>query len=131
MIDSPYPTPPDPELTLRRVHQAVLAALAVCAIIVLLQPAQPEPVPPARLTVAAISLAVAAVFARGLSSAQQMSLRGRWCFGFLTLLCAAGIGAVGLTAAIEEGARQIGLGLTLGAVLLALRCPRLTPRPSR
>lgn len=131
MIDSPRPTPPEPEPTLRQVHRAVLAGLAVCAIIVLLQPAQAEPVPPARLTVAAISLAVAAVFARGLSGSQQMPFRGRWCFGFLTLLCTAGIGAIGLTAAIEEGARQIGLGLTLGAVLLALRCPRLTPRQSR
>ena len=131
MPESPSPTSPKPQLGLQHVHQAVLAGLAASPFIILLQPAGIEPVPPARLTVIAICLAVGAVFARALSSAEQIPLRGRWVFGLLTLLFTAGIGAAGLTAALEEGARQIGLGLTLGAAILALRCPQLQPRRRR
>jgi hypothetical protein len=108
---------------LRGVHRGVLAILAVCAAVIMSQPIAASPMPPPRLSAVAIGLAIATIFLRSLGNSQEMEPRRRVFFALGSLLCAAAIGLVAVGAAWTEGARQIGLGLTLGAAILVLRPP--------
>ena len=117
--------------SLRGVHRGVLALLAVCAAVIMGQPVADAVMPPPRLSAAAIGLAIATVFLRSLGNSQVMDPKRRVFFALGSLLCAAAIGLIGVAAAWAEGARQIGLGLTLGAAILVLRPPAVSREPTQ
>ena len=116
---------------LRGVHRGVLATLAVCAAVIMGQPVVESPMPPPRLSAVAIGLAIATIFLRSLGNSQVMEPKRRVFFALGSLLCAAAIGLLGVAAAWTEGARQIGLGLTLGAAILVLRAPAASREPTQ
>jgi hypothetical protein len=95
------------------------------------QPVAESPMPPPRLSALAIGLAVATIFLRSLGNSQVMEAKRRVFFALGSLLCAAAIGLLGVAAAWTEGARQIGLGLTLGAAILVLRAPAASREPTQ
>lgn len=116
---------------LRNVHRGVLAILAVCAAVVMSQAAAENPVPPPRISAAAITLTIATIFLRSLGNSRVMLPQRRLFFALGSLLCGAAIGLLGVAAAWTEGARQIGLGFTLGAAILVLRPPALAKAPPK
>lgn len=125
-------TPIDKSLSqsLRNVHRGVLVILAVCAGVIMGQPAADNPVPPPQISAAAIGLTVAAIFMRSLGNSTVMTPKRRVFFALGSMLCCAAIGLLGVAAAWQEGTRQIGLGFSLGATLLVLRPPAITQPPT-
>ena len=111
---------------LRNVHRGVLATLAVCAMVIMSQPALENAAPPPRLSAAGIGLAIAVIFMRALSRSTVMDPKRRVFFALGSLLTAAALGLLGVAAAWSEGTRQIGLGFALGAAILVLRPPPVT-----
>ena len=108
---------------LRSVRRGVLVTLAVCAAIVFAQAAPDNPLPPPRMSAAAIALAIATIFFRSLANSPVMKPKRRVFLALGSLLCSAAIGLLGVAAAWTGGARQIGLGFILGATILVLRPP--------
>lgn len=112
-------------------HRGVLGLLVLLGVFIALQPSIPSPVPPALLTVTALSLGLGLIFARALTRSPALPAPARPWLAALSLLCAVGIGIAGLAATMLEGARDVGLGFTLGGLILALRPPTLEERPRR
>lgn len=116
---------------LRSVRRGVLVTLAVCAAIVFAQAAPDNPLPPPRMSAAAIALAIATIFFRSLANSPVMNPKRRVFLALGSLLCSAAIGLLGVAAAWTGGARQIGLGFILGATILVLRPPVLAKTPPK
>ena len=87
---------------LRSVRRGVLAALAVCAAIVLAQTAPDNPLPPPRISAAAIAFAIATIFFRSLANSPVMKPKRRVFFALGSLLCSAAIGFLGVAASWTE-----------------------------
>jgi len=119
---------------LRFVHRAVLATLAVCAGAIALSP-EPETTAISDLTkrsftIAAAGLAVASILARRRRPTAPIgSPRAQATLSLASLLCAAGLGVVGVAFALAGGEHSTALVYALVGALFSLRAP--TPIASR
>ena len=112
--------------SLRQAHRTLLAVLAGCALVTVLQTrADPEPAPDPILTTIVVALALALIVARRASTSPVPGRRTRIWLLMASYACAAGIGILGCFLAITTGAVQTGLLYSLGAGILCLRPPRL------
>lgn len=126
-------TPSAADTTLRNAHRAVLATLALCALAVTLRGGDdigsaPELRPYAY---AATVLAVGAIFMRRRRSPRspdEISAHVR--LGVASLVCAGGVGAIGVVAAFAGSPVRDGLLYALAGAIFALRPPpSATPAP--
>jgi peptidoglycan/LPS O-acetylase OafA/YrhL len=110
------------DAALRRVHRGVLATLAVCALVVAATAAGDPAQAPARgFPIAAVGLAVGAVFLR--QAASRAPPRAHVRLTLASLLLAGGIGLVAVALALAEGSRSTALLYVLGGAILCLRPP--------
>jgi hypothetical protein len=113
---------------LRGVHRSVLVTLAVCAGVIALS-AEPETPPISEgegrsFTYVAIALAVASILTRRRSTAPIASPRAHVILSLTSLLCACGLGIVGVAFAVAGGPRTAALVYPLAGVLFSLRPPK-------
>ena len=112
---------------LRSVHGSVLATLAVCAIAIALAepPEAPAGAPsiPRGTTYVAVALAVASIATRRRHATPGTSARTYVGLSLTSLLCAGGVGVVGVTAALAGGPRAQALAFVLAGAVFALRPP--------
>ena len=113
--------------SLKGIHRGVLLLLVAIVAAISLHADAEDRVPPAQWTVPGFALALGIVFSRSLAQSRRMSPIARPWLLALSLLCAALLGLVGLAAALDAGAIRTGLGFALGALILAIRPPRLAP----
>jgi hypothetical protein len=115
-------TTPAPEAlaaSLRRVHRGVLATLAVCAVVIAASAQSGAGAPPRAFPIAAVALALGAIFAR--QAAATATPRRRVHLTLASLLLSGCIGLVGVALALQGGARGVALAYVLGAAILCLR----------
>ena len=118
---------------LRSVHRGVLAALAVCAGVIALS-AEPETLPISEgaersFTYVAVALAVASILARRRPTACIANPRAHVILSLTSLLCAGGLGIVGVAFALAGGTRGAAIVYALAGAIFSLRPP--TPIASR
>lgn len=119
------PTNPDAlNQALRRVHRGVLAALAVCAVVVWLTTAADAiEVTPRGYVWAAVALGAVAILVRPFRTAPLGNPKLVVARIVLSLLSAAGVGLVGVASAAAGGPRTTALGYALAGAIFALRAP--------
>jgi peptidoglycan/LPS O-acetylase OafA/YrhL len=133
MSESP-PTASALDASLRRAHRSVLAALALCAVVIAVQQgAENEPPPDREVTLAVLALAVGIVITRRLGTSPVIQARTRVFLTLASYLGAVGIGVAGVLIATGPGARQTGLVFTAAALIICLRPPPriATPPPGQ
>jgi len=128
-MTAPPPTPGRDALaqSLRRVQWGVLAILAACAVAIALAPA-PPPQPSAAAettpyTYAAIALAVVSILTRRRQPAPPGAVRGHVAASIVSLLAAAGVGMVGVTAANAGVPHGTAFVMVLAGAIFAARPP--------
>jgi hypothetical protein len=124
-------TVPDSQLAhnraLRSVHRSVLATLAVCAVAIAL--AEPPETPagaasiPRGTTYVAVALAVASIATRRRQATPGTDARTYVGLSLASLLCAGGVGIVGVAVALAGGPRTQALAFVLAGAVFALRPP--------
>jgi hypothetical protein len=115
------------DAALRRLHLGVLATVAACALVVLAAaPGEGAPAPTSAFPIAAVSLALASVFAR--QAAAAVRSRTRVYLSLASLLLAASVALVGVVLALRGGPRGTALAYVLGAAILCLRPPLRSER---
>lgn len=117
------------ERNLKGIHRGVLLLLVGIAATLALGSHAGDSVPPAPLVASGIALALGIVFSRALAQSRRMPRALRPLLIAQSLLCAALLGLVGLTAAWVGTASRTGLGFALGALILAIRPPRFADTP--
>jgi len=119
------PTNPDAlNQALRRVHRGVLATLAVCAVVVWLTTAADAiEVTPRGYVWAAVALGAVAILVRPFRTLPLGNPKLAVARILLSLLCAAGVGLVGVASAAAGGPRTTALGYALAGAIFALRAP--------
>ena len=105
--------------------------LVAIAVAIALDSQGGDRVPPAQWTVPGFALALGILFSRALAQSRTMPRGARPWLLAQSLLCAASLGLAGLAAALEANATRTGLGFALGALILAIRPPRLADSPPR
>jgi hypothetical protein len=119
------------DAALRRVHRAVLAFIAACALVAATQTEDPAASPSRAATIAALALAAVSVVARRLATLTTAEPRRRLTAALTGLVAAAAVAAVGAIAAAIQGQARTGLVFCLAALLFSLRPPRLAPPAAR
>jgi hypothetical protein len=110
------------DASLERVRRGVLLTLATCALVIVATGAA-EGDPPARIyPVAAVGLALAAIFTRQAAAAAKEP-RSRLRLSLASLLLAGSVGLVGVALSVAGGPRTTALAYALGAAILCLRPP--------
>jgi FtsH-binding integral membrane protein len=119
------PTNPDAlNQLLRRVHRGVLATLAVCAVVVwLTTAADAMEVTPRGYVWAAVALAALAILLRPFRTVPLGNPKIALARVLISLLCAVGVGLVGVASAAAGGPRTTALGYALAGAIFALRAP--------
>jgi len=120
---------------LRSVHRGVLVALAVCAGVIALS-AEPETLPTSEgtersFTYVAVALAVASILTRRRPTASIANPRAYVILSLASLLCAGGLGIVGVAFALAGGARGTAIVYALAGAIFSLRPPKpIASRPA-
>jgi hypothetical protein len=121
--------------TLRGVHRGVLVALAVCAGAIAVS-AEPETTGISAgaergFTYAAVGLAVASILTRPRRpTASIANPRAHVALSLVSLLCAGGLGIVGVAFALAGGPRTTALVYALAGAIFSLRPPKpIADRP--
>ncbi|MFQ5418365.1 MAG: hypothetical protein ACE5FL_15170 [Myxococcota bacterium] len=116
------------DVALRAVHRGVLALLLVCAggIVLGAAPAANGAVgdTPRSLVTLAAGLGAAAILTRRRPGGKVRNARAHRALGLASLLCAGGVGLVGVAVAQGGGARTTALAYVLAGAIFALRPPR-------
>ncbi len=97
--------------------------LAACALFIALQPAGEDRPPPPLYTAVALTLAVASIVCRRLSTSTVMSPRPKVTLAVTGLVLAALVGATAVALVQLEGDKQNALLFVLGGAILSLRPP--------
>ncbi|MEE3327751.1 MAG: hypothetical protein VX252_10480 [Myxococcota bacterium] len=108
-------------LDLRKVRQATLAVLAICALITFAQGIETQPGTDPLATSLAVGLGLASILLRRLASGQSTSRRTAELLGCACLGAAAGLGILGVWTALSHGAGQTGLLFVTAGVLFSIR----------
>lgn len=120
---------------LRRVHRGVLATLAVCAVVVwLTTAADATEVTPRGYVWVAVALGAVAILVRPFRTIPLGNPKLAVARILASLLCAAGVGLVGVASAIAGGPRTTALGYALAGAIFALRAPariEISVRPEK
>jgi hypothetical protein len=129
---------PAPELALNRalrsVHRAVLATLTVCAGVIALatEPGSPPISEGAErsFTLGAVALATASIVTRRRPTAPIAHPRNHVILSLASLLCACGLGILGVVFAMAGGPRGTALVYALVGAIFSLRPPQpIASRP--
>lgn len=109
---------------IQRVHHGVLITLAACAIVVWLNTAaDANETTPRIYAWAAVSLGGLAILTRPFRSAPIRNPKLAVARILISLLAAAGVGGVGVVAALAGGPRMTALAYVLAGAIFALRPP--------
>jgi hypothetical protein len=114
------------ERSLRRAHRSALITLAACAVVVAVsgKAASDASTPGADgFTHAAIALAVLSILTRRRQPGRPEAVRAHVGLGLVSLVAAAGVGIVGVAAAIAGTPRTAALIYVLAGAIFALRPP--------
>ena len=124
-LQAPDPTPVN--TALRRLHRGVLITLAVCALVIAAS-GQTErhgepPAPDNPYGVVALALAAGAILSRRSVATPSRPTRGFVYASVASLVCAGGLGLLGVAAGSDGGHTSTGLLYALAGALLSLRPP--------
>lgn len=126
-MQTPLPDPTPLNDALRRAHRSALASVAICALAIgammLGSEARPEAELDRRYSLVALSLAIVSLLARRNVGARARHLRAFVYAALASLLCAVGLGVLGIVVSLREQEFTSGLLYALGGALLLLRPP--------
>ena len=133
-MTSPTPDPTPLNDALRRAHRSALASVAICALAIgammLASDARSEDAADRRYSFVALGLAAGSMLARRSIGPRARNLRGFVYAALASMLCAVGLGVLGLVLVLRTQEFGTGLLYALAGALLLLRPPpRLTPAP--
>jgi hypothetical protein len=111
---------------IRRAHRSALVTLVACAVAIALS-AEADAAPPAPgvdgFTYAATALALVSILTRRRQPGRPDGVRAHVAFSLVSLVAAAGVGGVGVAAAIAGTPRNAALIYVLAGAIFALRPP--------
>ena len=110
--------------SLRNAHRTVLAMIAGCAVLSVLQPgADPEPAPEPTTTTVAVVLALATILTRRSATSPVVEPRTSLVLLLSSYACAFALAALGSFIAMTQGQKETGLVFALAAGIFCLRPP--------
>ena len=114
------------QLSLRRAHRSALLTLLACAVVIVLSATAGNDAPAAGVdgfTYAATALAVVSILTRRRHPGRPDGVRAHVSLSLLSLVAAAGVGIVGVAAAMGGAPRTAALIYVLAGAIFALRPP--------